>query len=128
GRRAGGVETYLSPNCCHSARNFCGGSAPGPRPLRGLRPRTPGYFLYGQKLTKKPHRGGTLSMGSRSYVPHPRDDTKGATPPLDSPPGLLLVQLFFGYSRGCNTRTMVRFLTLRTMILFIGLEPSLSLI
>src|SRR5699024_2652985 len=31
------------------------------------------------------HRGGTLSMGSRPYVPHPRDDTKGATPPLDSP-------------------------------------------
>ena len=24
-------------------------------------------------------------MGSLPYGPHPRDDTKGATPPLDSP-------------------------------------------
>ena len=46
-------------------------------PLRGLRPRTPGYFLCGQKVTKKPHRGGTLSMGSLPYIPLPHDDTKG---------------------------------------------------
>ena len=53
---------------------------------QGLRPRTPGYFLCGQKVTKKPHRGGTLSMGSLPYEPHPRDDTKGdVCPPLESP-------------------------------------------
>ena len=51
----------------------------------GLRPHTLSYFLYGQKVTKKPHREGTLSMGSLPYVPHPRDDTKGAMPPLESP-------------------------------------------
>ena len=53
--------------------------------LRGLRPRTLGYFLCGQKVTKKPHRGGTLSMGSLPYVPLPHDDTKGACP-LWNPP------------------------------------------
>ena len=57
-----------------------------PRAFRGLRPRTPGYFLCGQKVTKKPHKGGTLSMGSLPYVPLPRDDTKGgARPPLETP-------------------------------------------
>ena len=41
--------------------------------------------MCGQKVTKKPHRGGTLSMGSRPYEPHPRDDTKGdICPPLES--------------------------------------------
>ena len=52
----------------------------------GLRPHTLSYFLYGQKVTKKPHRGGTLSMGSLPYEPHPLDDTKGgASPPLETP-------------------------------------------
>ena len=46
----------------------------------GLRPHTLSYFLYGQKVTKKPHREGTLSMGSLPYVPHPRD-TPSAAPP-----------------------------------------------
>ena len=59
------------------------------RSFRGLRPRTPGYFLCGQKVTKKPHKGGTLSMGSLPYVSLPRDDTKGATPPLESPQPVL---------------------------------------
>ena len=64
--------------------------------FRGLRPRTPkilglpgpdpGYFLCGQKVTKKPHKGGTLSMGSLPYGSLPRDDTKGgASPPLETP-------------------------------------------
>src|SRR5699024_5202720 len=65
-RRAGGKEAYFFTEA-----------------FRGLRPRTLGYFLYGQKVTKKPHRGGTLSMGSLPYEPHPHDDTKGGTrPPL----------------------------------------------
>ena len=55
---------------------------PGPDPgfLRGLRPRTPGHFFDAEKVTKKAHKGGTLSMGSLPYVSHPRDDTKGACP------------------------------------------------
>ena len=28
-------------------------------------------------------------MGSLPYEPHPRDDTKGATPPLESPQSVL---------------------------------------
>ena len=62
-----------------------------PRAFRGLRPRTPGYFLCGQKVTNthpghlKPHKGGTLSTGSLPYVSLPHDDTKGAMPPLESP-------------------------------------------
>ena len=59
---------------------LCGAYSPTLWALRGLRPRTPGYFLCGQKVTKKPHRGGTLSMGSLPYVPLPHDDTKGARP------------------------------------------------
>ena len=66
-----------------------GPPAPYPCYVGPPRPHTPGYFLYGQKVTKKPHRGGTLSMGSLPYEPHPRDDTKGATPPLDSPQSVL---------------------------------------
>ena len=55
--------------------------------FRGFQPRTLSYFLLVQKVTKNTHRGGTLSMGSLPYVPHPHDDTKGdACPPLDSPP------------------------------------------
>ena len=53
--------------------------------FRGFQPRTLSYFLLVQKVTKNTHRGGTLSMGSLPYEPHPRDDTKGATPPLESP-------------------------------------------
>ena len=45
--------------------------------LRGLRPRTPGYFFDAEKVTKKAHKGGTLSMGSLPYGSHPHDDTKG---------------------------------------------------
>ena len=58
-----------------------------PETFRGLRPRTPSYFLLVQKVTKNTHRGGTLSMGSLPYEPHPRDDTKGgARPPFGFPP------------------------------------------
>ena len=54
--------------------------------FRGLRPRTPGYFSLAGKVTKKPHKGGTLSMGSHPNGYLPRDDTKGgACPPLDTP-------------------------------------------
>ena len=70
---------------------MCGLRAP-PRFISGASgPRTPGYFLYGQKVTNthpghlKPHKGGTLSMGSLPYVSLPHDDTKGAMPPLESP-------------------------------------------
>ena len=63
-----------------------GGSAPGPFFVGPPRPHTPGHFLYGQKVTKKPHKGGTLSMGSLPCGSLPRDDTKGgACPPLDTP-------------------------------------------
>ena len=97
--------------------------------FRVLRPRTPGYFLYGQKVTKKPHREGTLSMGSLPYEPHPRDDTKGgARPLLDFPARLLLVLLFFGCSRGCDTRTMLRLAPLETCPPFTGPEAEVSLI
>ena len=41
------------------------------------RPHAPGHFLCGQKVTKKPHKGGTLSMGSLPYESLPHDDTKG---------------------------------------------------
>ena len=74
-RRAGGKATFLPPNRCDSAHNLLG--LPGP---------DPGHFLLVQKVTKNTHRGGTLSMGSLPYEPHPRDDTKGAMPPLESPP------------------------------------------
>ena len=74
-RRAGGKATFLPPNRCDSAHNLLG--LPGP---------DPGHFLLVQKVTKNTHRGGTLSMGSLPYVPHPHDDTKGdACPPLESP-------------------------------------------
>ena len=54
--------------------------------LRGFQPRAPTYFSLVGKVDKSTHRGGTLSMGSLPYVPHPHDDTKGgARPPLDSP-------------------------------------------
>ena len=53
---------------------------------RGLRPRTPGHFFDAEKVTKKAHKGGTLSMGSLPYVSHPHDDAKGgACPPLETP-------------------------------------------
>ena len=62
------------------------------RYLPGLPGPDPGYFLLVQKVTNthpghlNTHRGGTLSMGSLPYEPHPRDDTKeGARPPLESP-------------------------------------------
>ena len=49
---------------------------PGPDPgfLRGLRPRTPGHFFDAEKVTKKAHKGGTLSMGSLPYGSLPHDD------------------------------------------------------
>ena len=60
--------------------------------FRGFQPRAPGYFLLVQKVTNthpghlNTHRGGTLSMGSLPYGPHPHDDTKGdVCPPLESP-------------------------------------------
>ena len=53
--------------------------------FRGFQPRTLSYFLLVQKVTKNTHRGGTLSMGSLPYGPHPHDDTKGdVCPPLES--------------------------------------------
>ena len=68
--------------------------------LRGLRPRAPfswglpgptprAYFSLAGKVGKRAHRRGTLSMGSLPYEPHPRDDAKGATPPLESPQSVL---------------------------------------
>ena len=59
--------------------------------FQGFQPRTLGYFLLVQKVTNthpghlNTHRGGTLSMGSLPYEPHPRDDTKGACPPFGIP-------------------------------------------
>ena len=53
--------------------------------LWGFQPHTPAYFSLAEKVGKRAQRGGTLSMGSLPYEPHPRDDTKGATPPLESP-------------------------------------------
>ena len=47
---------------------------------RGFHPRTLTYFSLVGKVGKNTHRGGTLSMGSLPYEPHPRDDTKGACP------------------------------------------------
>ena len=61
---------------------------PGPDSgfLRGLRPRTPGHFFDAEKVTKKAHKGGTLSMGSLPYGSLPHDDAKGgACPPLETP-------------------------------------------
>ena len=53
---------------------------------RGLRHRTTGHFFDAEKVTKKAHKGGTLSMGSLPYVSHPHDDAKGgACPPLETP-------------------------------------------
>ena len=51
----------------------------------GLRPHTLSYFLYGQKVTKKPHREGTLSMGSRPEVTPPPHHTKGGKAPFGIP-------------------------------------------
>ena len=86
-RRAGGGEIFSSP-----------GTAILLDSSQGLRPRTPGYFLCGQKVTKKPHRGGTLSMGSLPYGPYPHDDTKGdVCPPFGIPPALPKVR--------CETKT-----------------------
>ena len=69
--------------------SFFGGSAPAPLSFYfiqcGLRPQTPTYFSLVRKVGKSTHREGTLSMGSLPYEPHPRDDTKGAKPPLESP-------------------------------------------
>ena len=48
---------------------------------RGFHPRTPTYFSLVGKVGKSTHRGGTLSMGSLPYEPHPRDDTKGGSRP-----------------------------------------------
>ena len=50
--------------------------------FRGLQPRTPGDFSLAGKVTKKPHKGGTLSMGSLPYVSLPRDDQRGGCGPL----------------------------------------------
>ena len=60
-----------------------------PETFRGLRPRTPAYFSLAGKVGKRAHMEGTLSMGSLPYEPHPRDDTKGALPPLESPQSVL---------------------------------------
>ena len=45
--------------------------------FRGLRPHALGYFFDAEKVTKKAHKGGTLSMGSLPYGSLLRDDTKG---------------------------------------------------
>ena len=55
------------------------------RSFWGLRPLAPAYFSLAGKVGKRAHREGTLSMGSLPYVPHPRDDAKGARP-LWNPP------------------------------------------
>ena len=47
---------------------------------RAFPARTRAYFSLVGKVGKSTHRGGTLSMGSLPYVPHPHDDTKGARP------------------------------------------------
>ena len=69
--------------------------------FQGFQPRTLGYFLLVQKVTKNTHRGGTLSMGSLPYEPHPRDDTKGACPLWKPPQEKRLVLVGDAYSRGC---------------------------
>ena len=48
---------------------------------RGLRPRTPGHFLCGQKVTKKPHGRRNPFDGVSPRAPLFRDDTKGGRPP-----------------------------------------------
>src|SRR5699024_10154538 len=72
--------------------------------FRGFQPRTLSYFLLVQKVTNthpghlNTHRGGTLSMESLPYEPHPRDDTKGdVCPPFGIPPALPKVR--------CETKT-----------------------
>ena len=56
--------------------------------LWGFQPHAPAYFSLAGKVGKSTHRGGTLSMGSLPYVPHPHDDAKGgARPPLETPAG-----------------------------------------
>ena len=73
-RRAGGRETFFS----RIGAILFGGSRTSPA-------RTRAYFSLVGKVGKSTHRGGTLSMGSLPYVPHPHDDTKGGEPPLESP-------------------------------------------
>ena len=53
--------------------------------LWGFQPQAPAYFSLAGKVGKRAHRGGTLSMGSLPYVPLPRDDTKGGSPPFGIP-------------------------------------------
>ena len=106
------------PNRCHSIRWLLG--LPGP---------DPGHFLLVQKVTKNTHRGGTLSMGSLPYVPHPHDDTKGdACPPLESPAGPVVVLASFGNSRGCVPRTMFLLAPPETCPPFTGPADGVSLI
>ena len=68
-RRAGGGETFFS----RIGAILFGGSWAFPAQTRA-------YFSLVGKVGKSTHRGGTLSMGSLPYVPHPRD-TPSAAPP-----------------------------------------------
>ena len=45
-------------------------------------------------------------MGFLPRDPLFRDDSKGATPPLESPAEMKPILNSFGYSRGCVVRTM----------------------
>ena len=47
---------------------------------------------------------------------------------MESPARPILVLLFFGCSRGCDTRTMLRLAPLETCIPFTGPEAEVSLI
>ena len=63
-----------------------GGSAPGPFFVGPPRPHTPGHFLYGQKVTKKPHKEGPFRWGPSLMDPTPATTQRGAHAPLWIPP------------------------------------------
>ena len=53
---------------------------------RELRPRTPGHFLCGQKVTKKPHgRRNPFDGVSPPWPPLPRRHKGGRPPPFGNP-------------------------------------------
>ena len=72
--------------------------------LSGPTPRV--TFCVDKKSPKNHTEGETLSMGFLPRDPLFRDDTKGATPPLESPTGPPNILSDGGYSRRCVERTM----------------------
>ena len=57
-------------------------------------------------------------MGSLPYEPHPRDDTKGATPPLESPASPPLVPYFLRELPGLHFKNHASTRTPRNIHLF----------